>query len=242
MTASPPVRMLADCLARLREGRVRVHALTSPVAAERTANTLLALNVRPSLTGNPPEVAGFVAAADALLVNLGMLDGTREAALTPAIDAAGAAGRPWVLDPVFVDVSGPRRTLAATLLARGPAVLKLNGAEAAARLTAPAGTVIVTTGAIDRVDAGSRRLAIANGHPLASRVTAAGCALGAVIAATCAVERDAAVASAAALAIYGVAAEIAADASDGPGSFGWRLIDALAALDPDTLMTRTRLQ
>ena len=48
-------------------------------------------------------------------------------------------------------------------------------------------------------------------------------------------------AAAEALAAFGVAAEDAASAADGPGTFHARLYDALYALEPDTLDARTRI-
>ncbi|HRK24929.1 MAG TPA: hydroxyethylthiazole kinase [Beijerinckiaceae bacterium] len=240
MSNEPIILSMAEVLTRLRTGRVRVHALTSPVAAERTANTLLALGARPSLTANREEIAGFVGGCDALLINLGMLDAERRDTAPLAAALARQGGKPFVLDPVFVDVSGPRRSLAAELVAAGPTVVKLNRAEAASLLAIPATAVTVVTGAIDTLSQAGRTLRLANGHPLAGQVTATGCALGAVIAACLAVEPDAMTATAAALALYGIAAERAAEGATGPGSFAVRLIDALATLDPATLAERVR--
>jgi hydroxyethylthiazole kinase len=214
----------------LRGGRLRVHCITSVVAAERTANTLLALGVRPSLTIDPEEVGDFVRAGDGLLINLGMVDPARAAAIPRAIAAAKAAQRPWVLDPVFVNVSSRRMALARACLTEGPDVLKANAEEAALLAEAPPATVRIATGATDLVQQGERQIGIGNGHPYGGRVTAVGCALGAVIAAALAVEADPFVASAAAVSAYGIAVERAAARAAGPGSFGIALYDTLAAL------------
>lgn len=235
------VARAASALASLRSGNIRVHAITSPVAAERTANTLLALGVRPSLTINPVEIADFVIRSDALLINLGMLDPVRETAIALACSTATQQHKPWVLDPVFTDVSGPRRQLALSCLALRPTVVKANAAEAAVAEAANPATVRVITGARDCVVSTKHHIEIANGHPLARQVTAAGCALGAIIAAFLVVEPEPAIAAAAALAVYGVAAELAADGAAGPASFGIRLIDALATLDGSTLNARARI-
>jgi hydroxyethylthiazole kinase len=68
-----------------------------------------------------------------------------------------------------------------------------------------------------------------------TRVTGLGCALGAMIAVFHAVEPDPLVAAAAALEVFGAAGERAARLSGGPGSFAVALVDALAAVDADTL-------
>lgn len=215
----------------LRAGNVRVHCITSAVAGERTANTLLALGVRPSLTVDPGEVAAFTRGADALLINLGMLDAARDAAIPRAIEAAQNAARPWVLDPVFVNVSERRRAMALGCLAQVPHVLKANAEEAFLLEEAPEGSVRIATGRKDVIRHGRAEITIANGHAMGGRVTAVGCALGAVIAACLAVEEDALLASATALAAYGIAVERAAARADGPGTFGIALYDTLAALD-----------
>jgi hydroxyethylthiazole kinase len=57
-----------------------------------------------------------------------------------------------------------------------------------------------------------------------------------------AVQTDGLKAAAEALVAFGVAAEDAAASAKGPGSFHAALYDALAALDPDTLDARARVE
>jgi hydroxyethylthiazole kinase len=74
------------------------------------------------------------------------------------------------------------------------------------------------------------------------RVTALGCSLTCLVGAFAAIRpADPFAASVAALAVFAVAGERAGRASEGPGSFGWRFLDALAALDPETLDREARL-
>src|SRR6266851_1204165 len=117
----------AAILARLAARSPRVHCITNAVAQNFTANVLLAVGAVPSMTVAPEEIAEFVARADALLVNLGTLDRERREAAAIAVEAA--AGRPWLLDPVFVDRSASRTAFARALAAKGPRVVRLNGAE-----------------------------------------------------------------------------------------------------------------
>ena len=67
----------ADILARLRARAPRVHCITNSVAQAFTANVLLAAGAVPSMTLAAEEIGGFVASADALLVNLGTFDAER---------------------------------------------------------------------------------------------------------------------------------------------------------------------
>jgi len=258
-------QITAEILDRLRQRRPRVHCLTNAVAQTYTANMLLAAGAVPSMTIAAAEIGGFVARADALLINLGTFDAQRRAAALKAIAAARQAGKPWVLDPVFIDRSKPRAAFARALVAKRPSAVRLNAAEfealageklalgpangrtrgadpgALARFAAKRRTVVGLTGARDDVHDGSRLIAIANGDPLMAKVTAMGCAGSALVAACLAVEPDAFTATAAALLAFGVAGEIAASRARGPGSFAIEMIDALHKLDRDALMARAKV-
>ncbi len=243
----------ADILARVRTRAPRVHCVTNSVAQQYTANMLLAAGAVPSMTIARQEIAAFVSGADALLVNLGTFDPDRRAAIEVALDAMGEGRMPWTLDPVFIERSPARARYARELLARGPAVVRLNVAEfaalsvgaatadATARFAGANATVVALTGDVDRVTDGVRRAAIANGHPMMRLVTAMGCAGSALVSAALAVETDAFVAAVAALTALGVAGEIAAGEARGPGSFAGAIIDALYRLDRATLRAHAKV-
>jgi hydroxyethylthiazole kinase len=223
------------------------------VAQNFTANVLLAASAIPSMTVAPDEVGAFVARADALLVNLGTFDCERREATEIAIAEAGRAGRPWVLDPVFVDRSPARAAFARSLVTKRPQAVRLNAAEFAALAGAPPeevglrhyaraqGCIMALTGATDEVTDGARFVRIANGDPMMGRVTAMGCAGAALVAAALAVEADALAAVAAGLLLFAVAGEVAAQRSRGPGSLAVEIVDALYGLDLDTLRERGRV-
>jgi hydroxyethylthiazole kinase len=235
---------VAVALARLRERCPRVHCVTNSAAVNFTANVLLAAGAVPSMTTNPEEVPDFVASADALLVNLGTLDAERTAAVEAAVSVAGEGGKPWLLDPVFVQRSALRLKLARRLIEGEPTVIRLNRDELAA-MTDMAGddpsadalalsslSTVARTGDVDYVTDGARKVRISGGHALMTRVTATGCATGALMAGFLAVEPDALVASAACLAYVAAAAEQAGATAAGPGSFQPAFIDALDRLTP----------
>jgi hydroxyethylthiazole kinase len=159
----------------VRERRPRIHCITNAVAQNFTANLLLAAGAIPSMTVGPDEIADFVGSADALLVNLGTFDRERREAVEIAVKQVVNAGRPWVLDPVFVDRSQPRAQFARTLMARSPTAIRLNAAEFAAMADVQAGEktaerlaldrccVVALSGAIDIVTDGARTAKIENG-------------------------------------------------------------------------------
>ena len=100
---------------------------------------------------------------------------------------------------------------------------------------------VVATGAVDVVTDGERMVRIANGSPLMPRVTALGCSMSAVMGAYLAVCLDPFEAAFSATALYGVAGEIAAAKSTGPGSFRVAFIDALYAIRPKDVATHLRV-
>ncbi len=234
-------------LARLRRERPPVHVLTSPVAMPLSANVLLAVGAEPSMTSRPEVVAEFVAAARALVVNLGMLDADREAAIERAVPAALERGCPWLLDPVKVEKAAHRRRFALDLLHRRPAVLRANHPEIAclagadqepAALARAFSTVVLATGTVDRITDGSRTFRVNLGSPLMERVTAAGCALSALTGAFLAVAADAFEAAVGAILVFDVAGELAAAEARGPGSFTPALLDWLFRLSPEDIAKR----
>lgn len=243
----------ADMLARLRARRPRVHCLTNAVAQHFTANVLLAIGVTPSMTLSAEEIETFVRGADALLINLGTLDAERRRSMTLAAGTAQAASIPWALDPVKVDRSSARADFARSLLAKAPRAMRLNVGEFTALSGASAtkdnigefarrqAITVGITADVDIVSDGAQTLEIHNGHSLMTQVTAMGCAESAVLAACLAVETDPFPAMAAALLMFNVAGETAAERARGPGSLGVEILDALYNLDAATLRQRAKV-
>lgn len=234
---APEAGSPAQLAGRLRQSRPRVHCLTNSVARAFTANVLLAVGAVPSMSADPAEVGEFVAGADALLVNLGILTPAMRDAVAVALDAASTAGIPWVLDPVFADRSAARADHARALLGRRPTALRLNAAEAEALGDAAlgqaqqAGTVIALSGETDCISLGARACRIGGGHPLMAQVTGMGCALGAVVAAFLTLGEEPFAAVAAAVLAFGTAGRRAGAAAAGPGSFVPLFLDELHRLD-----------
>jgi hydroxyethylthiazole kinase len=236
----------------LQSRRPHVHCITNTVVQALTANVLLAAGALPTMASDPDEIADFVDRCDALLVNLGTLDGSRRQAIERALALAAKTGKTWVLDPVFVDVASGRLRLALELLQHRPAVVRANAAEMAAlfgtvslpRLSEAAaglGTVLCVSGETDLIIDGRRLLKAGNGHAMAARVTGTGCALAAIVAALIACNDDQALAAAAAHACYGLAVEAAAAGAAGPGSLAARLPDQLYRLDETTITRGVRM-
>ncbi len=256
---------LGAALARLRTQAPLVQSITNIVAAQWTANVLLAVGAAPAMVDNPHEAGQFTRVADGVLINLGTpYDDTTEA-MQSAVDAATEAGRPWVLDPVAVGGLTWRTETALRLLGHGPAIVRGNASEILAlaggqggrgvettdtaegasemaqELARKHGCVVAVSGAVDHLGDGERLVRLSNGHPWLTQVTGIGCALGALMAGFAGVLDDRLLAAATATATLTVAAELAAEHSRGPGSFAVALLDELALLQPDELVKRVRV-
>lgn len=252
-------------LEAVRDRGPLVHCMTNVVVANFTANVLLALGASPAMVENDEESAEFAGVADGLLVNLGTLSAERARAIRAATAAADEAGKRWVLDPVAVGVMSFRTALAAELLEHRPTVVRGNSSEVlslagaagagrgvdstvashaaldtARELAIRTGGVVAVSGEVDYLTDGAQVVEVHTGHPVMTRVTGVGCALGALVAACLAVEDSAILAAAAATSILTVAAEVAARTSSGPGTFAVGLVDQLGALDTATVVARTR--
>lgn len=240
--------MVYGLLERVRKQTPRVHAITNAVAQNFTANALLSLGAIPSMTISPEEIAGFTASADALLVNLGTLDELRREAIPLALNAARQKGIPISIDPVFVERSEQRCAFARELMSFKPDLIRLNNAEFSALYPSRAdvdaliasGTIFVVTGATDKIESRYEDFHLLNGYPLMERVTATGCAGGAVLAAFCAVESDRSLAAACGVSVFNIAGEIATERSRGPGTLVPELLDALFSLSARDIESRLK--
>jgi hydroxyethylthiazole kinase len=224
-----------EILRKIQERGPAVHCLTNTVVQSLTANMLLAVGAIPSMSSDLAEVADFTARSQALLINLGTLDKARKDAIQAAIISAKENDVPWILDPVLIDRAPARLAYAQELVQQQPAAIRGNASEIAAlspdpdKLARDKQSIVVVTGAVDRITDGHRNTKLRVGHQLMSRVTGIGCAGTAVLSAFCAVvsqtERFDALVSG--LFILGKAGESAAFKAPGPGAFAATILDEL---------------
>ncbi|REJ04422.1 hydroxyethylthiazole kinase [Microbacterium bovistercoris] len=254
----------ARLLEALRAAPPLTHCITNTVVTGFTANVLLAVGAAPAMVDIVGEAGVFASVASGLLVNLGTPTPEQRAATLEAVGGASATGTPWVLDPVAIGVLPIRTDLARDLVGRRPTAVRGNASEilalaglsaggrgvdatdttdaaaGAARLLAREhGSVVAVSGEVDLLTDGESEVRIANGTALLTRVTGGGCALGAVMAAFLGAAQGMDIpalhAVAAASVVYEIAAERAAETSEGPGTFAVALLDALAAISPADL-------
>ena len=240
-----------------------VLCLTNTVAANFTANVLLAVGAKPAMIEEPSEAAELAAVADAVLVNVGTVTSAQASVMRAAIAACkGDATRkddvacngdatflsreektpatPWVLDPVACHVLSYRRELVREFLAAGPALVRGNHAEIDFLRSDAAGAPrprmpMLSTGAVDRIwlDGDSPALEVAGGVPMLQAVTATGCAQGAICAACLARGLSPFDACVSASRLLKRAGEMAYAKAKAPGSFKVALVDALYELSQE---------
>ncbi|MEI8244054.1 MAG: hydroxyethylthiazole kinase [bacterium] len=265
MTQQPDA--IADILAALRTRQPLVHNITNYVVMNSTANALLALGAAPIMAHAAEEVEELVAISGALVINIGTLSTPWIKAMFKAGVHARKKGVPVVLDPVGAGASRLRTQTACDLVAQvRPAIVRGNASEilalggaggargvdsqhtvaqaraAAVALARTHGLVVAVTGPEDFVTDGQREARVRNGHPLMARVTGTGCAASAVTGAFAAVEPDAFQAAVAALVVFGLAGEWAAQHTQHPGSYGIALIDGLDAVTPESVRAGARIE
>ena len=261
------VQAAARDLEALRAQHPLVLSFTNSVVQQITANMLLAFGAVPAMLNDGEEAADMLrACTSALLINPGTLSREQAREMRIAVQTAREVGVPWVLDPVAVGLLGFRTRFCRELLAEKPALIRGNGSEilalagysaagkgpesndaaeaalpAAKELAASTGAAVLVTGPTDFATDGHSVLACSNGHPLMSRVTGVGCAMGAFAGAMLAVSSSPLQAAASTAALWGLAGELAAASAPRPGSFLTAFADTADALTPQTVLASARL-
>jgi hydroxyethylthiazole kinase len=101
---------------------------------------------------------------------------------------------------------------------------------------------VVVTGKEDIVTDGATAYLVRNGHAMMSSIVGTGCMAASVIGAFASVECDYPLAAASALVCFGIAGELAAPRSQGPGTFKEHFFDALYNLDRETIDRMARVE
>lgn len=248
---------LKERLDWIEENKPLIHHITNFVVMNETANATLCLGALPVMAHAVQEVEEMAMQAGALVINMGTPYPDLETAMLAAGKAANRAGVPVVFDPVGAGATAYRTRIARQLLdevrfaaIRGNAAemavlagveaeirgvdsigVKGDVADIAASLAASAGCVAAVTGEVDVVSDGKRTARVSNGHSLLGKVTGTGCMATTAIAVFLAPGEPYLEATAAGLAVFGLAGEKAAGSSGRlPGSFHVELYNTLYEL------------
>lgn len=259
--------MSENLLSRIRAEAPLVHNITNYVVMNTTANALLAIGASPVMAHAIEEAEAMAGLARALVINIGTLSPPWVEAMHRAAKLAASRGIPIVLDPVGCGATA-YRTETAQALIRGapPTLIRGNASEIRALLHADSptkgvdslhtpdqaaadaqalsrslGCVVTVSGAVDLIVAGGHIARVANGDPMMTRVTGMGCAASALSGACLAVASSPFEAAVEAMAVTGIAGEMAAAEARGPGSFQVHFLDALYRLDDREVARRQKV-
>jgi hydroxyethylthiazole kinase len=245
-----------------------VHNITNYVVMNNTANALLAIGASPVMAHAEEEVEEMVNIASALVINIGTLSERWISAMFKAARQAREKGIPVILDPVGAGATAYRTKTARELIKREPPAIirgnaseimalyddksKTKGVDSAAssdsaidiarRLSETHHCVVCVSGSTDYIVDKEKTLKIKNGHALMSRVTGLGCTASALCGAFAAMEKQPFIAVANAMAVMGIAGEMAASVAEGPGSLQVHFLDYLYRLTEDDIIRRLNIE
>ncbi|MCX8124137.1 MAG: hydroxyethylthiazole kinase [Spirochaetes bacterium] len=258
----------AQLLEKVRTQKPLVHNITNYVVMNYTANALLACGASPVMAHAYNEVNEMTNIANALVINIGTLENDWVHSMIIASGVASKKNIPVILDPVGAGATALRTHVALKLLRTGNIkVIRGNASEiialtdhksqtkgvdalhlveeavdVAKQIAQKYMTIVAITGPTDIITDGNAVIKVHNGHKLMSYVTGTGCTATALIGAFCAVDNDYSKTTAAALAYFGVAGQLAAKKTSAPGSFMIALLDELYSMTPLELEKHAQIE
>lgn len=259
---------VAEVISKVRKQTPLVQAITNYVTINDCANILLAYGASPAMVEAYDEAYEFAKISSAIYVNLGTLTKEQEMAAVEVSRSAKDNKIPLVLDPVGC-AAIPRKSrvidkmfeLGRIDVIKGNAgeIKFLAGEQAKARgvdstddgrgvleasksLAKKYHCIVATTGKIDVVTDGTNAVIIRNGIEMLTKITGAGCMLGALCAAAVGSEKDKLLAVTAAVMSMGIAGEIAFRESNLPGTFKCELIDSIYLLNEEILEKEGKME
>jgi hydroxyethylthiazole kinase len=255
-------------LNRVREISPLVHNITNYVVMNNTANALLAVGASPVMAHAAEELEDFVKIDSALVINIGTLSEYWISSMKSAMAAAAEEKKPIVFDPVGAGATAFRtETVKALIDTAVPSIIRGNASEimsmwnanaavktkgvdscagsdeafeSAKELASELGCVVCVSGETDYITDGKKLYTVKNGSKLMAKVTGMGCTATALTGAFAAVETDPMDAAFSAMAVMGIAGEIAAEKAEGPGTMQLYFLDALYNLSDKDIEERLK--
>ena len=260
--------MISEVFERLRKSKPLVHHITNWVTIYDCANMTRAFGALPVMAHAREEAADMASIASAVVLNIGTLTPELIEAMILAGKSANRKNIPVVLDAVGVGATKLRNDKAAELLnsvkidiIKGNAseIAKLAGENVvtkgvestkvegsligiAKKLANERKSVVVITGKEDIVTDGKKVYLVSNGHEMMGCMVGTGCMAASIIGAFAGVEKDYAKAAAYALSCFGIAGELAAAKSQGPGSFHEHFYDEVYNLNSEKIEKMSKIE
>ena len=262
------LQKVVDAWTELQTQQPLVHCITNSVAANYAANVLLAAGASPAMIDNPFEAESFASIAAALSINLGTPTSEQMQAMQISAQTAAARNMPWVLDPVGY---GPflkwRSEMVDQLILLKPTIIRGNASE----ISTLAGNQVESKGVDSTVSSNEvylQALTLLNhcecvaisgesdfvlskelnlviqingGSFLQPKVTATGCALGALIAAYSAVTTPT-IATISAHIHFAIAGKLAFEKAAAVGSFNVAFLDEIYQMSANKIWEYSDIQ
>lgn len=258
---------ISAALEAVRSRSPVVHNITNYVVMNNTANALLAVGASPVMAHAQEEVEEMVGIASALVINIGTLSNAWIDAMFKAARRANERGIAVILDPVGAGATSYRTRTAREFITREtPSIIRGNASEIMALYDEQSKTkgvdsaassdqalhiartlsemyqcVVCISGETDYIVDRLMTVTIKNGHPMMPKVTGLGCTASALCGAFAAVMESPFAATVAAMAVMGIAGEMAATVSTGPGSMQMNFLDTLYRLSETDIRERLHI-
>jgi hydroxyethylthiazole kinase len=249
--------MIENIIEKVKKEKPLVHHITNWVTIYDCANITRVFGALPVMAHAKEESGDMAKIASSLVLNIGTLTTDLIESMIIAGKSANKKGIPIVLDAVGVGATKLREESALELLNKikiniikgnaseiarlaGKSVvtkgvestkIKFNLIDIAKKLANKRKATVVITGKEDIVTDGKRVFLVRNGNSMMGNIVGTGCMSTSVIGSFAGVEKDYTIASVAALSCFGIAGELAARKSNGPGSFKERFYDMAFKLD-----------
>jgi len=246
-------------LKTIRETKPLIHHITNWVTIYDCANMTRAFGALPVMAHAPEECADMTGISSALVLNIGTLTSEIIDSMIISAVAANKKKIPVILDAVGVGATKFRDDMAAKILnsvhidiikGNYSEIAKLAGENAetkgveatsidadpekvAKELAKSKSSIVVMTGKEDIISDGKKTYIVKNGHEQMGSIVGTGCMAASVIGLFASINSNYFDASKDALCYFGVAGELAAAKSNGPGSFKVNLYDEVFNLSDE---------
>ncbi len=259
---------IIEIFKKIKKERPLIHHITNWVTIYECANITRSLGALPVMAHSINEAADMAAISSALVLNIGTLTDELVEAMKVAGKTANLKKIPVVLDAVGVGSTRYRNEKTVELIReiqvdiiKGNAseIAKIAGLEVitrgvestqveedlkkvAQKLAQEKASTVVITGKEDIVAAQNSIYTCRNGDNMMGEIVGTGCMVASILGAFAAVEKDYALSSISALAVFGISGEIAAQKSLGPGSFKEYLYDSIYNLSDNNIKTLLKVE
>jgi len=253
--------MIWKILEKIRREKPLIHHITNWVTIYDCANITRAFGALPIMAHAKEESRDMAKIASALVLNIGTLTpylidsmiiagkSANEKGIPVILDAVGAGATKFrddkafeLLDKININIikgnaSEIARLAGEPVITKGveSTEVKANLIDVAKKLANQRKATVVITGKEDVVTDGKRVYLIRNGHKMMGNIVGTGCMAASVIGSFAGVEKDYTLAATAALSCFGIAGELAAMKSNGPGSFKERFYDEAFNLSSENI-------